>query len=69
MRIAVQREVLARLPRSKWLSVHLTWNELSEARTTLVTCTETVLSPTSANGFAARAYSPRKTEPRSVTKS
>jgi len=39
------------------------------ARTTLVTCTDTVLSPTPANGFAERAYSPRKMAPRGDTKS
>ena len=42
VRIAVQRVVSARLPRSKSCSVHLTWKEVSEARTTLVTCTDTL---------------------------
>ncbi len=33
------------------LFVHLTWNDVSETRTTLVTCTETVRSPTSLEGI------------------
>src|SRR3546814_12541085 len=50
VRIAVQRLVPASDPRSYAVSVHFTWNELGEARTTLVICTDTVRSPTLANG-------------------
>src|SRR3546814_15086352 len=49
-RIPVQRSVLARLPFCQACWVHLTWKELSEARTTLVTSTEPVRSPTAFNG-------------------
>jgi hypothetical protein len=69
VRIAVQRLVPAGDPRSNAVSVHFTWNELGEARTTLVTCTDTVRSPTLANGDAERAYSPRNCAPRLVAKS
>src|SRR3546814_15277501 len=56
VRIAVQRLVPASDPRSYAVSVHFTWNELGEARTTLVICTDTVRSPTLANGEVERAY-------------
>src|SRR3546814_6491424 len=62
VRIAVQRLVPASDPRSYAVSVHFTWNELGEARTTLVICTDTVRSPTLANGEVERAYSPRRSE-------
>src|SRR3546814_6145277 len=64
VRIAVQRLVPASDPRSYAVSVHFTWNELGEARTTLVICTDTVRSPTLANGEVERAYSPRNCAPR-----
>src|SRR3546814_10991569 len=69
VRIAVQRLVPASDPRSYAVSVHFTWNELGEARTTLVICTDTVRSPTLANGEVERAYSPRNCAPRLVAKS
>src|SRR3546814_17230840 len=56
-------------PRSYAVSVHFTWNELGEARTTLVICTDTVRSPTLANGEVERAYSTRNCAPRLVAKS
>ena len=46
-----------------------TWNEESEARTTLVTSTPTVSRPTLAKGSLSLAYSLRVTAARSVTKS
>src|SRR3546814_15684257 len=40
-KMPVQRSVLARLPFVQVCSLHFTWQELSEIRTTLVTSTET----------------------------
>jgi hypothetical protein len=51
----VHRLVTEALPRSNALSVHLTWKLASEARTTLVTCTDTVCSPIRVSAPEARA--------------
>ena len=65
----VSRLVSLRAPPSKIRSSQRTWNELSEARTTLVTSTATVSRPTLAKGSLSRAYSLSVTAARSVTKS
>src|SRR3546814_3438156 len=49
-KMPVQRSVLARLPFVQVCSLHFTWKELSEIRTTLVTSTETLRSPTTLKG-------------------
>src|SRR3546814_12359378 len=69
VRIAVQRLVPASDPPSYAVSVHFTWNEPGEARTTLVICTDTVRSTTLANGVVERAYSLRTCSPPLLAKS
>src|SRR3546814_13607172 len=56
-KMPVQRSVLARLPFVQVCSLHFTWKELSEIRTTLVTSTETLRSPTTLKGSLRRAQS------------
>ena len=65
----VRRLVSLSAPPSKVRSSQRTWNEESDARTTLVTSTATVSRPTLANGSFSRACSFKVTAALSVTKS
>ena len=65
----VRRFVSFSAPPSKMRSSQRTWNDVSDARTTLVTSTAIVSRPTLANGSFSRAYSLSVTAARSVTKS
>src|SRR3546814_2736875 len=65
-KMPVQRSVLARLPFVQVCSLHFTWKELSEIRTTLVTSTETLRSPTTLKGSLRLANSLRHRGPPAV---